>query len=265
MPSTSSDAPAAAGSGTGALVPRNKLRDGNAQERERMWAIGIGYEPGQEKKYPERTPEGIMAWLKANPEVRTDSPAFPIPNDPNEKPEDRHWLFEGTLAYTVLKRPSAWKTPGLLEEVLRRIPDFERKDKNGKTLMQILKKYRKKEALVEIDKEIQRRVAEKAAEKEYNESVRRALIGYERPPLPAPAWMASSSSSSAAPDLPNPPRQLSPEAISNITSFAIGQRMKPDELQSEALKKVQTERSGKGRRKAHRTRRNKSRRRGAQR
>ncbi len=118
---------------------------------------------------------------------------------------------------------------------------------------------------MEIDKEIQRRVAEKAAEKEYNESVRRALIGYERPPLPAPAWMASSSSSSAAPDLPTPPRQLPDSAINNITSFAIGQRMKPDELQSEALKKAQTERRGQGRRKTRRITRNKSRRRGAQR
>lgn len=98
--------------------------------------------------------------------------------------------------------------------------------------------------------------AEKAYKKEYNESVRRALIGYEKPPLPTPAWMSSSSSSSAAPDLPNPPRRLPDEVISRITKMAIGQTLKPDELQSEALKKIQTERRGKGRKKrARRTRR----------
>ncbi len=89
--------------------------------------------------------------------------------------------------------------------------------------------------------------------KNYNQAARRALVGWEAPALPR----ASSSSSSAAPELPNPPRQLSEEDISNIMSFLHGKRLKPEELKSEALKeKVGTKRTGQGRKKrTRRTRR----------
>lgn len=236
MPSTSSDAPAAAGSGTGALVPRSALRDGNAQERERMWSIGIGYEPGQEKMYPHRTPEGIMAWLKANPEVRTDSPAFPIPNDPNEKPEDRHWIFEDSLAYTVLKRPSAWKTPGLLEEVLRRIPDFERKDKARRTLFQVLKQNRKKEGLKKLTEEMQRRANAKEN-------------------LPALAGLNQVARQKNLPD----------ELERHIGTLLSGVDADIGTQRNTLRKSMDLPPVGKGRRKTRRITRNKSRRRGAQR
>jgi hypothetical protein len=158
MPSTSSDPLAPKAS-----VPRSQLRDGDAQERHRMWAMGLPYPPASEPEsralYPHRTPEGILKWLRENPEIRTDSPAFPI--NPGEDPERRHWIFEDSIAYTVLRNPSAWKTPGLLEEVLRRIPDFDRKDKSGRTLLEALK--RKKPARTQIISEMERRVAEKEA------------------------------------------------------------------------------------------------------
>lgn len=157
MPSTSSDPPAAAA----APVARSQLRDGDAEERDEMSVITFGYARGQEERYPERTPSGILTWLKAHPYIRSDSPAFPIPNDPEQTFEKTHWIFDDTIAYTVLKTPSSWKTPGLLEEVLRRIPDFDRKDKSGRTLLEALKG--KKPGRTQIMNEIERRAAQKEA------------------------------------------------------------------------------------------------------
>ena len=238
MPSTSSDPPAAAG--TGGPIPRTALHDGDAEQRERMWSMAQGYLPENAHMYRHRTPQGIKEWLDANPEVRTDSPAFP--NNPGEDPERRHWIFEESLAYTVLKRPSGWQTPGLLDEVLRRIVDFDRKDKNGKTLFQVLKQNRKREGLKKLTEEMERRAAETKRQKE-------ALIA-----LPGLKQVAR-----------NPDKPISEDIEHHIARFLTGEEGTIDAQRNTLRNKLGMPSIGKGRRKTRRTKQNKSRRRGAQR
>ena len=79
-------------------------------------------------------PVAMLRWLKAHPDVRSDSPVIAG----RFLMEIRQWQYDYTIAALILTDPEIPVTHPVVEEVLRRIPDFDRKDLSGFTLPNVL-------------------------------------------------------------------------------------------------------------------------------